>query len=259
MNDIHQQPPGDEAIAQLRAMLLASEGVTVFTGAGISTESGIPDFRGPQGIWKTMTPIDFTAFISSEAVRRDAWQRKFSGEDKLAHAVPNVGHRAITSLVKAKKVQWVITQNVDGLHQDSGTPEAQVIELHGNAQYARCLDCGQRYELADIKRAFLDQGTLPYCAHCSGIVKSATISFGQAMPLAPMQLAEQASLSCELFLAIGSSLSVYPAAGFPRLAKENGARLVIINAEPTDLDPLCDLLIPAQIGAVLSAAIKDGS
>ncbi len=244
-----------EGIARLRAMILESEKITVFTGAGISTESGIPDFRGPDGIWKTMTPIDFSAFIASEEVRRESWQRKFSGDEKLTNAEPNAGHQAITSLVRAKKVHWVITQNVDGLHQRSGTPEDQVIELHGNAGYAKCLDCEQRYELADIKRAFLAQNSIPYCDACGGIVKSATISFGQAMPVKPMQLAEKASLNCDLFMAIGSSLSVYPAADFPRLAKHKGARLVIINAEPTDLDPVCDLVLQQQIGTTLSAAI----
>ncbi len=250
-----EQHTNQEA-ARLGALLLESERITVFTGAGISTESGIPDFRGPQGIWNSMTPIDFADFVASEEVRRESWARRFSGADKLTNAEPNAGHRAITRLARANKVRWVITQNVDGLHQRSGTPEAQVIELHGNAGYAKCLDCDKRYELADIKREFLAQGTIPYCDDCSGMVKSATISFGQAMPIKPMQLAETAALNCDLFLAIGSSLTVYPAAGFPRLAKQNGARLVIINEQATDLDPICDLVIQQRIGPTLTAACR---
>ncbi|MGI9323024.1 MAG: SIR2 family NAD-dependent protein deacylase, partial [Pseudomonadales bacterium] len=245
------QVPGQAArvspeVASLRQLLRESDRIVVFTGAGISTESGIPDFRGPKGIWKSMTPIDFSDFVASEDARRESWSRKFSGEDLIAQAEPNAGHRAVTSLVKAGKVSYVITQNVDGLHQRSGTPDDQVIELHGNASYAKCLDCGKRFELAPIKQVFLASGTLPSCDACQGLVKTATISFGQAMPVAEMTLAETASGNCDLFLAIGSSLTVYPAAGLPALAKRQGAKLVILNAQPTDLDPVCDLVIQQQ-------------
>lgn len=242
-------------IARLRELIRDSRRIVVFTGAGISTESGIPDFRGPQGVWKTQTPIDFRDFISSAEVRRESWRRKFAGEAKLEGAEPNAGHRAITSLVRAGKVSHVITQNVDGLHQKSGTPDDQVIELHGNASYAHCLDCQKRYELADLRTAFVNDGTLPSCSECGGIVKTATISFGQAMPMLEMQRAENATLACDLFMAIGSSLVVYPAAGFPRLAKEQGARLVIINEQETDLDPFCDLVVHEQIGPTLSQVV----
>ena len=242
-------------IAALREMIRSSSNVVVFTGAGISTESGIPDFRGPQGVWKTQTPIDFNDFVASEDVRRESWRRKFRGELKLENAEPNAGHRAITALIEAGKITAIITQNVDGLHQKSGTPDELVIELHGNASYATCLSCSQRVELESIKSAFLGQGTIPYCAACGGIVKTATISFGQAMPAVEMQRAEAASLNCDLFLAIGSSLVVYPAAGFPRLAKENGARLVILNDQETDLDPFADLVLHERIGPTLSQVI----
>ena len=243
------------AVSQLRAMILESKRIVVFTGAGISTESGIPDFRGPQGIWKTMTPIDFNDFVASEAVRAESWARKFSGDQTMTDAEPNAGHRAINSLVAAGKVACVITQNVDGLHQRSGTPDHQIVELHGNAGYATCLDCGLRYELDNIRQAFVANGTIPCCDTCGGIVKTATISFGQAMPVQAMQLAEAATLDCDLFMAIGSSLTVYPAAGFPRLAQQNGAKLIIINEQPTDLDPICDLVLHTRIGPTLAAAI----
>jgi NAD-dependent deacetylase len=244
-----------EHIAQLRSLIRESQRIVVFTGAGISTESGIPDFRGPKGVWNTQTPIDFSDFVASEEVRRESWRKKFSGEGKMESAEPNAGHRAVTNLVQAGKVTHIITQNVDGLHQKSGTPDEQVIELHGNTSYASCLSCGKRYELDDIRAAFERDGTIPYCDECSGIVKTATISFGQAMPVHEMQRAEEATLACDLFMAIGSSLVVYPAAGFPRLAKQNGARLVIINEQETDLDPFCDLVLHEQIGPTLSQAV----
>ena len=246
-------PP--EPVARLREMIMAARRIVVFTGAGISTESGIPDFRGPNGVWKTQTPIDFNDFVASEEVRRESWRRRFSGDGKMANAEPNAGHKAVTALVRAGKVTHVITQNVDGLHQKSGTPEEQVIELHGNAGYATCLSCSKRYELEDIRRVFETQGLLPCCDECGGIVKTATISFGQAMPVRQMQLAEAASRGCDLFIAIGSSLVVYPAAGFPRIAQQSGARLVIINEQATDLDPDCDLVLHERIGPVLSQVV----
>ena len=244
-----------EPVALLRDMIVSSRRIVVFTGAGISTESGIPDFRGPQGVWNTQTPIDFRDFVESEEVRRESWQRKFSGGMKWENAEPNAGHHAITSLVRAGRVTHVITQNVDGLHQKSGTPDEQVIELHGNASYATCLACGERYELEHIRGPFLERGVIPCCETCGGIVKTATISFGQAMPVAEMQRAEQATLACDLFIAMGSSLVVYPAAGFPKLAKENGARLAIINEQETDLDMFCDLVLHEQIGPTLSQVV----
>ncbi len=248
-------PTVPEHVARLRKLIHEANNIVVFTGAGISTESGIPDFRGPKGIWNTMTPIDFSDFVASEDMRRESWQRKFSGGDKMANAAPNAGHKAISSLVEAGKVSFIITQNVDGLHQQSGTPDEQVIELHGNASYAKCLECQKRFDLEPIKASFLADGTIPYCDVCNGIVKTATISFGQAMPVKEMQMAELASTSCDLFMAIGSSLTVYPAAGFPRIAKQNGSKLVIINEQPTDLDPVCDLVLHEQIGPTLSAAV----
>jgi NAD-dependent deacetylase len=188
-------------------------------------------------------------------MRRESWRRKFAMEDTLGSAQPNAGHQAIATLVSNGKVSSVITQNIDGLHQASGVPDAQVIELHGNGTYARCLSCGTRYELAPIRAAFESDESLPDCGVCSGIIKTATISFGQAMPEREMALADAETRECDLFLAIGSSLVVYPAAAFPALAKQAGARLVILNREPTDLDPLADLVLHREIGATLAAAV----
>ncbi len=244
-----------QAVAQLADWLQTSQRAVVFTGAGISTESGIPDFRSPGGIWTKMAPIQFQDFVASEEMRRETWRRKFVIDETMAAAKPNVGHAAIATLVRRGVVSAVITQNIDGLHQVSGVPADKVIELHGNATYATCLECGTRYELVDIKTAFEADGTLPVCTVCGGHVKTATISFGQAMPEEPMMRGHDETVHCDLFLAIGSSLVVYPAAGFPTLARQAGAKLVILNREPTPLDDEADLVINAEIGETLQAVV----
>lgn len=242
-------------IKQLRDLLSKSRRAVVFTGAGISTESGIPDFRSPGGIWTKYKPIDFRDFLSSEDMRRESWRRKFASDSVMKAAKPNKGHVAVAKLVRQGIVSSVITQNVDGLHQLSGVPDEKVIELHGNATYAACLDCGRRYELEEIKSVFEKNEALPVCDNCSGIIKTATISFGQAMPLNEVRAAEEETLACDLFIAIGSSLVVYPAAGFPAQAKQNGAKLVILNRDPTALDSAADLVLNQEIGPTLSAAV----
>ena len=244
----------DADLEELTQLIEAAERAVVFTGAGISTESGIPDFRSPNGIWSKTTPIYFDEYVRSEQARMEAWRRKFEIDRDMATAEPNRGHRAVAKLVRIGKVSAVITQNIDGLHQASGVPDEQTIELHGNGTYATCLTCASRYELAPIKTAFEADGTLPVCTFCGGIVKTATISFGQAMPEAAMERAHDETLACDLFLAIGSSLVVYPAAGFPAMAKRNGAKLVIVNREPTDLDGIADLVLNREIGPTLGEA-----
>lgn len=238
----------------LAAMLGEAGRVVIFTGAGMSTESGIPDFRSPGGVWSRMKPIYFQDFVASEASRRESWTRAFSGAAGWVGASPNAGHFAVARLVAAGKARTVITQNVDNLHQASGVPEDRVVELHGNAGYARCLDCGRRHELVELRGPFLERGELPLCRDCGGLAKTATISFGQPMPEQAMTQAETATLDCDLFLVLGSSLVVYPAAGFPLQAKANGARLAIVNREPTDLDRFADLVLNEEIGAVLERA-----
>ncbi|NWG46237.1 MAG: NAD-dependent deacetylase [Alphaproteobacteria bacterium] len=248
------------AVEALRAELEAARRITLFTGAGISTESGIPDFRSPGGIWTRMKPILFDDFVRSEDMRREAWRRKFKeGEGALWKAEPNQGHRALARLVSEGRAGAIITQNIDNLHQNSGVPPDRVIELHGNATYARCLDCGLRHELAPIRQAFLERDALPVCQSCGGIVKTATISFGQAMPEAAMARAQAETLACDLFVCVGSSLTVYPAAGFPLLARRNGARLVILNREPTDQDEVADLVLNCEAGPVLAGAVGLGA
>ena len=246
-------PMGDRAT--LSDLVAGARRAVVFTGAGMSTESGIPDFRSPGGVWSRMKPIYFQEFVSDPAKRREAWTRTFTGAAGWTGAAPNAGHYAVARLAQAGKVLAVITQNVDNLHQDSGVPADMVVELHGNASYAACLDCGERHELEELKDSFLKAGEIPYCRRCGGLVKTATISFGQSMPSGPMARAQKAALGCDLFLVLGSSLVVYPAAGFPLLAKRAGARLVIVNREPTELDGHADLVLNEEIGAVMSEVV----
>jgi NAD-dependent deacetylase len=240
--------------ADLARLIADARRLVVFTGAGISTESGIPDFRSPGGVWSKMKPIYFQDFVADPAKRREAWERAFSGRAGWVGRSPNAGHEAVARLVAQGKVTAVITQNVDNLHQASGVPADQVIELHGNASYATCLECAERHELAEIRDSFLKAGEIPYCRRCGGLVKTATISFGQTMPAEPMARAEAATLDCDAFLVLGSSLVVHPAAGFPQLAKRNGATLAIVNREPTDLDGVADLVLHDEIGPAMTAA-----
>lgn len=246
--------PNAASRTDLARMIADARRVVVFTGAGISTESGIPDFRSPGGVWSKMKPIYFQDFVASEEKRREAWQRAFSGRAGWVGREPNAGHMGVSRLVGRGKASAVITQNVDNLHQASGVPPEKVIELHGNASYATCLECGLRHELEDLRALYDATGDLPACRSCSGIVKTATISFGQAMPAGPMARAEEETLACDLFLVLGSSLVVYPAAGFPILAKRNGAALAIVNREPTELDAYADLVLHDEIGPVMTEA-----
>ena len=243
------------AAKRLGDLIGAAERVVVFTGAGISTESGIPDFRSPGGVWDKYQPIQFQDFVASEEARRESWRRKFATESLIREALPNRGHRAVAKLVERGLASSVVTQNIDGLHQKSGVPDSRVIELHGNTTYAGCLDCYERYELAPIKAAFEADGTLPVCGACGGMVKTATISFGQPMPEAEMFRAQQESEACGLFLAIGSSLVVHPAASLPYVAHKGGAALVILNRDPTPLDGYADLVLNQEIGEVLGDAV----
>lgn len=248
---------GSDAIIDLaRALLAASRRAVVFTGAGISTESGIPDFRSPGGLWSRLRPIDFQEFLASDAARREAWRRKFELDDAIGAVQPNAGHYAVARLVATGRVSHVITQNIDGLHQASGVPAECVIELHGNGTYAMCLACHTRHELADIRARFAVDGAAPVCA-CGGFIKSATVSFGQAMPAFAMRAAEAVTLACDLCIVVGSSLQVYPAAGFPELAQRHGARLLIINREPTPLDDVADVVLHGEAGPLLVALTAD--
>jgi NAD-dependent deacetylase len=245
-----------ERLNEFRRMLDAATRVVVFTGAGISTESGIPDFRSPgTGIWTRTQPIDFRDFMASDEIRQRSWARRFDGERVMEKAEPNQGHHAVAKLVRDGKATAVITQNVDNLHQRSGIALDKIIELHGNATYARCLRCDLRYELEELREVFQEFRRVEPCRECGGIIKAATISFGQTMPEDAMRRAQEVTEDCDLFIVIGSSLQVYPAAGFPQLAKQLGAGLVIVNREETALDQLADLVLREEIGPALSYVV----
>ncbi len=243
-------------LIELRHFIEAAENIAFFTGAGISTESGIPDFRSKDGIWTKNQPIEFSDFINSEEMRRESWRRKFRSEKTISDAIPNMGHKAIFQLMQSGKRCTIITQNIDNLHQQSGVSPALIIELHGNATYAKCLDCAKHYQLDEIRARFFPDETVPRCDKCEGMIKTATISFGQAMPENEMIRAQSATEQCDLFIVLGSSLVVYPAAGFPELAKQLGANLVIINRDPTPLDSMADLVINESIGETLTEALN---
>jgi NAD-dependent deacetylase len=244
-----------DEVDELRRMIGEAPSIVAFTGAGISTESGIPDFRSPGGIWTKYQPIEFSDFLANEESRRESWRRKFVTDETMRNATPNAGHRALAKLHEQGKLLGVVTQNIDGLHEASGIPRDCIAELHGNSTYAACLDCGHRHELDWVREVFAVDETLPLCLACGGIIKTATISFGQAMPQDAMAHAHEMTCAADLFIVLGSSLVVYPAAGFPVLAKRNGSKVVIVNRDPTDLDALADLIINAEIGATMSKAV----
>lgn len=246
-----------EATARLRDMIAEAQNVLPFTGAGISTECGIPDFRSPGGLWTRNQPIPFAEFLASQEVRNESWRRRFDMADIFGAARPGRGHHALAALYRAGKVPAVVTQNIDNLHQASGVADQDVVELHGNTTYALCLDCARRYDLDWVHNQMeAGNGCAPDCPSCGGLIKTATISFGQAMPDAAMRRAQDLAKACDLFIAIGSSLVVWPAAGFPLLAKRHGARLVILNREPTEFDAIADLVLHADIGTVLGSCVE---
>lgn len=244
-------PDRRTGIEMLGDMIAEARAIVPFTGAGISTESGIPDFRSPGGLWTRNRPIPFDEFVASQEARDEAWRRRFAIDATFAAAKPGRGHRALASLYKVGKVPSIVTQNIDNLHQVSGFSADHVVELHGNTTYAKCLGCERRYEIAWVRQRFDETGAAPSCIVCGEPVKTATISFGQSMPGEEMRRATELAQHCDLFLAIGSSLVVWPAAGFPALARNSGAKLVIINNEPTDQDDTADLVIRDDIGETL--------
>ena len=238
-------------------LIVNAKRVVVFTGAGHSTESGIPDFRSPGGIWDRFNPDDFTyqRFVSHPEARRKQWQMLREGGLTM-EANPNPAHYAVAELYKLRKLDCVITQNIDGLHQKAGVPSDRVLELHGNMQWAICLGCGRRYPLAQIK-ARLDAGEEALdCEICRGMLKPDVVLFGEVLPARVLEEATRRSYNCDLFIVIGSSLVVYPAAYMPIYAVESGAKLVIINLSPTPMDQQTTALIRAKAGEAMSRIVK---
>ena len=241
------------------ADLVATAGrVVAFTGAGVSTESGIPDFRSPTGLWARYDPDDFSFpnFMRSEDARRRYWAVGRELYAAIREAAPNPAHRAIVALERLGLLDCVITQNVDDLHQRAGTSPARVIELHGNATRVRCLACDRRCSRDEIQARLVAGESVPACAACGGIIKPMTVLFGEPMPPAAVQLAEERSRAAGCFLVVGSSLAVYPAAYMPTYARESGARLVVVNLTPTRLDHMADVVLAGSAGPILAGLVE---
>jgi NAD-dependent deacetylase len=240
-------------------LIAKSNRIVAFTGAGISTESGVPDFRSPNGVWANNRMIEYGEFVSSRAGRIEYWRQKALSWPQMRDARPNAGHLALVDLERRGKLTAIITQNIDGLHQGAGHNPKKVIELHGTTTEAVCLTCGDRISMDEAMRRIEEGDPAPSCEKCGGYLKPATISFGQAMPQHEMRRAVEYSCNCEVFLAVGSSLVVYPAAALPELAKQNGAALIIINRTPTPLDGIADLVINEEIGKALPQLVRENT
>jgi len=249
-------PQMESLIEKGAEIITSAKQVVVFTGAGVSTESGIPDFRSPGGIWSKYQPIMFQDFMASEEVRRESWRRGKETYHLFADVEPNPAHHAIVELEKMGKLNCLITQNIDNLHQKAGNSPDLVIELHGTAMYVLCMDCGKRWPRGDIQE-WLEQGVeTPTCDECGGIMKSATVSFGQPMPEAETTEAQRRAQQAEVFIVMGSSLVVFPAAQMPMIAKQNGAKLIIINLGETAYDEHADVRISGKAGEVMERLIE---
>lgn len=246
-------------IDALKGHIIEAQKIVVFTGAGISTDSGIPDFRSSSGLWSKYNPEDFYfhRFLTNEVSRKTYWKMYREFFKALHQAKPNAAHYACKVLFDIGKLYCVITQNVDGLHQKAGVPEELVLELHGNARIVCCLNCEKTYHSTEIER-WLDRGVeVPMCENCGGLLKPATVSFGQVLPHEVLLKAEFCARTCDLLIAAGSSLTVYPAASIPLLAKKSGAKVVIVNLEPTPYDESVDLVIYGNAGLVLTESLRD--
>jgi NAD-dependent deacetylase len=237
------------SISQFAEWLANAKCAVVLTGAGISTESGIPDFRSPGGVWSKYRTVYFDEFLADAGARTEYWRQKAEAHRDFANAEPNAGHRTLAAWEAAGRIRGVITQNIDGLHQLAGSQN--VLELHGTAREAACLDCGRRFPIGPLVEEFFRTKLAPTCPECEGRIKHATISFGQPLPSRVLDEAVQWSREADLMIAIGSSLVVTPAADLPRWAHESGARLAIINRDETPLDSLADCVVRTPIGEAL--------
>jgi len=249
----------EDLIKRAAALIRAAEKIVAFTGAGVSTESGIPDFRSPGGIWEKYSPVYFDDFLASENARREYWLRSRATYPVIRDAAPNPTHLALAELERMGKLDCVITQNIDRLHQKAGNSAAHVIEVHGTVAYAVCLECGKTYDRDEIQKRLeeKEEPEVPVCPSCAGPLKDATISFGQPMPEKEMAEAGRHAQRCDVMLTLGSSLVVYPAASIPQQAKQAGAGLIIVNREPTPFDHLADVVIHAKTGAIMERIVAE--
>jgi NAD-dependent deacetylase len=242
----------EKTIDRIAQLVVHALPVVVFTGAGVSTESGIPDFRSPGGLWSRFDPEDFTIdrFLTSPETRKRQWRFLFANE-QLRDAQPNEAHAAIAEFERLGLLDCVITQNIDNLHQKAGNDPARVYELHGNMRRIRCLGCDEAFALDGLLRAGAAAGEVPACPFCGGLLKPDVVFFGEALPEKTLTEATRRAAACDLMIVVGSSLVVYPAAALPAFAKQAGARLVIVNLSPTPLDEAADLVIRAPAGEVM--------
>ena len=248
---MHEQGSLARARDVIAVFIRSCDRIVIFTGAGISTEAGVPDYRTPGSPWLVHKPIPFQDYIASEEARIEAWRRKFAMDDIYRHLGPGTTHQFIAAGVASGQVSAVVTQNIDNLHQRSGIPEDRIIELHGNGSYARCMSCERRHEIETIRAHFEHHGYPPACDACGGIVKSATISFGQKMPTDALRRARDVMSRADGVIVLGSSLVVRPAADLPIMAVEAGARLLIVNREKTPLDSAAECVIRGDLPATL--------
>jgi NAD-dependent deacetylase len=248
-----------QQVEQIAQWITTSKRTIVFTGAGLSTESGIPDFRSPGGVWDRYNPEDFyyQNFLANEASREKYWEMATEMYEPIKKAPPNLAHLAIAEMERLGKLDCVITQNIDGLHFKAGNSEEKVIQLHGTATYVTCLSCKKRYDRDEIQERLKKGVKAPKCDDCGGPLKPATISFGQSMPERETEEAYHRSSLSDLFIVIGSSLVVQPAASMPLVAKRNGAKLVIINRDPTPYDDMADMVLHGEAGRVMDSILKE--
>ena len=250
--------PQNNELDSIARRLAAARHVVVLTGAGISTESGIPDFRGPNGVWTKNPAAEKTAnieyYLSDPAVRAQAWQNRLGSE--IWRAEPNAGHRAVAELERTVAFDALLTQNIDGLHHAAGSSPALIVELHGNVREAKCMTCGWRGPMDETLERVRAGETDPPCLECGGILKSATISFGENLVAADLERASEAAAGSDLFLALGTSLGVYPAAALPEIALHNGAALIVMNAEPTPFDGVAEAVVRMPLGEALPAVVE---
>ncbi len=243
---------GDARAAKAVSLIRGASAIVAMTGAGISTESGIPDYRGPGGVWETQKPPTIGDFLDNPETRREFWRRRLTDYPKLASREPNAGHLALADLERRGTLLAIVTQNIDGLHQKAGNSERRVIELHGNAHQLRCVDCGTIFPADEAHRRLEAGETEPACSVCGGILRSGTVLFGDPMPKAALESSLAAALACDVLLIVGSSLVVNPAARLPENARRNGASLIVINRTATPVDHLADIHILGEAGPTLS-------
>lgn len=245
----------EEARSTLRKVVQDASQICFFTGAGISTHSGIPDFRSPGGIWSRYRIIEYSEFVQSEAARREDWERRFHMAKLFAEAKPNAAHNFIAALVKQGRANGVITQNIDGLHQRAGMADDKVVEFHGTGAYAHCLSCGKRHEVDDVQNHIEETGSIPDCG-CGGLIKAAVVSFGESLPERNIIRAQTMIEKADLVIAIGSSLQVWPASGLLELASHRGAELVIINREATPFDDMARWVLRGDLVDITTEIIS---